>query len=143
MSMSAARSTAISLALASSGLVACSASHPISKAVTTYARGMPPGVKVFHLMTAAPKPIVAREGTDKVYVTTWGSGSCPELPTQVRAEGPHRLVVKTRQHLPKGATVCTADLGPTTSTIQLPSKIDIAAPITVEVNGTVLTLDPS
>lgn len=60
----------------------------------------------------------------------------------MRADGQHRLIVKTKEHLFKGDNACTADLAATTSTVKLPAGIDVTTPLRVEVDGTVITLDP-
>ena len=51
------------------------------------------------------------------------SSTCPNLPVTVRADGPSHLVIKTKQSAT--LTACTLDLAPSTSTVALPSNIDL------------------
>lgn len=78
----------------------------------------------------------------QLYLVTWGSSSCPKLPTKVAADGAHHLVIRTKAYLAKGDNACTADLGPTTSTVTLPPESDDAAELRVDVDDTALTLPP-
>jgi hypothetical protein len=123
---------------------ACSHQTELSSALIDHSRGGPPPS-----VTASPRaandtsPSVAWAQPDEIYVTTFGSSSCPRLPTSVKASRPHRVTVKTAQrYLHKSDTSCTADLGPTTSTIRLPGGIDATSTLIVTVDGTPVTLQP-
>jgi hypothetical protein len=113
------------------GIAGCSSgpSGPKSIAVTHY-RGLPPGA-------TPPRPFPSL-GVDagwragRLDVTTWGSGSCPAVPTRVRARGTHAVEVTISADY-SGA--CTADMAPTTFVVEPPSGIAAAGPLTVMVRG--------
>ncbi|HEU5155694.1 MAG TPA: hypothetical protein VFU43_01775 [Streptosporangiaceae bacterium] len=109
--------------------VGCSpgTTSPKSIAVTHY-RGLPPGVAPAQLSTGVNA--VWRAG--RLEITTWGSGSCPGVPTGLRARGAHALEVTISDDY-SGA--CTADLAPTTSVIEVPDGIASAGPLAVTVRG--------
>lgn len=127
-------------------VAACSGSgSSISKAVVTYTRGTPPGVSLGVSVSGAgddSEPFVTWAGPGRIFVVTYGSGSCPRLPTSVRSDGPHRVIVKTKAHLFDGDNACTADLGPTTITVNIPDDIVENAAFTVKVDGSTTTLNP-
>jgi hypothetical protein len=82
------------------------------------------------------KPFVTWATHDAVYVTTWGSGSCPRIPTSVHARGVNKVVITTVEHdFFAGDNACTSDLGPTTSTVLLPEEIDRTRAVMVDVDG--------
>ena len=115
------------------GLSACSDSgdSKVATAVVTHAFGLPPGItKLSGGATWAQD--------HQICVTTYGSSSCPRLPTSVKAHGPHEVRIKTAE--PDGN--CTSDLGPTTSTVKLPAEIDDTAALTVSIDGTSTHLGP-
>jgi hypothetical protein len=133
-----ASATALVSAISALPLTACSSSPKLPHEVITYSKGVPPGIT-----PATSPPMVPSVGwapSGRISVVTMGSSSCPNLPATVDAEGPHHLIIKTKQHATGQA--CTADLGPTTSTVALPSGIDPSRPLRVEVDGTVRTLVP-
>ena len=123
-------------------VTACSgiSSEPISKAVITHYRGAPAG-----LTGSSHGPddgsFAVRISADQVAVTTWGGSSCPDLPTSVRGHGAHEVDIITATQVPGGAGgSCTADLSPTTSTVELPAGIDTAAALTVVLDGKSIAL---
>ena len=132
-----------SAAVISLGVTACSSSGDsrVATAVVTHVQRLPPGV------TEPPgtfdpqnlKPFARWAQSHAIYVTTWGSGSCPRLPTSVHADGAHKVQIKTAEH---GGPNCTGDLGPTTSTVKLPPGTDDTAAIVVTIDGTPTELDP-
>jgi hypothetical protein len=133
-----ARAAALVSAISVLPLTACSSGPKLPHEVITYSKGVPPGITPVTSPPTAPSIGWAPDG--RIYVVTMGSSSCPNLPAIVDADGPHHLIIKTKQHATGQA--CTADLGPTTSTIALPSGIDPSLPLHVEVDGTVRTLVP-
>jgi len=119
-------------------LTACSRGPKLPHEVITYFKGVPPGITPATSPPTAPSVGWAPGG--RIYVVTMGSSSCPNLPATVHADSPHHLIIKTKQ-LATGQA-CTADLGPTTSTVALPSGIDPSLQLRVEVDGSVRTLVP-
>lgn len=120
-------------------VAACSGTgnSTVSAAVVTHTRGVPPNVgESIAPATGTPKPFATWAGPHQIYVTMWGSSSCPRLPTSVHAEGAHTLRIKTAEHyLHKGDDACTSDLAATTSTVNLPSTVDETAALTVSIDG--------
>ena len=75
-------------------------------------------------------------------LTTYGSSSCPNVPVGVEVSGPQRLHVRVAEDHSESrsandgiAYVCTDDLGPTTSVVELPEGIDPQAQLTIVVSG--------
>jgi hypothetical protein len=122
-------------------LVACSHAQPgVARAVVTYERGLPPSAtpsRSFHT-----EPVASWADPRRIYVVTYGSSSCPSLPTVVRADGPHRVTIMTKEHLANGDDGCTSDLGPTTSTVTLPKDTDVTTPLTVDIDSVITKLPP-
>lgn len=115
----------------------------VAEQVATYVHGVPAGITMSSPSASGiPKSLVSWAGAHQLYVTTVGSGSCPTLPTSVHADGAHRVVIHTALVHRSGVNACTADLGPTTSTIDLPARIDSTAQLTVDIDGTSMTLEP-
>ena len=79
-------------------------------------------------------------GASRLVVVTQGSSYCPNLPTDVVADGAHHVRISTAMWSPPGANGCTSDLAPTSSTVALPTGIDASGPLTVTVDGADLTL---
>ena len=128
----------IATGVLAAALAACVGSGPaLSSAVVTYSHGFPPSVTFSR--NGSTTPIAAWAGPHRIYVIAWGSGSCPHLPTTVYSDRPNVLTVKTDEDS-FGADACTADLGPTTSTVDLPKGIDLTKPLRVDIDGTVTTL---
>jgi hypothetical protein len=123
------------------GVTACSSSGDsrVATAVVTHVRALPPGV------TEPPgafdphnlEPFARWAQSHAIYVTTWGSGSCPRLPTSVHADGAHKVQIKTAE---RGGPNCTADLAPTTSTVKLPPGTADTGAIVVTIDGTATEL---
>ena len=123
-----------------------SGSSPVATAVVAHVRGLPPGVSEPPPGTAAPgvlKSFATWAASHEIYVTTWGSSSCPKLPTSVHAKGAHRVQISTAGiSLHKGENACTNDLAPTTSTVALPPSISDTAALVVTIDGTPTELGP-
>jgi hypothetical protein len=128
--------TAVLVAL----LAACSGSGATaSPDVVTHSQGLPPSITPSRF--ASTTPIAAWARKHQIYVVVWGSGSCPHLPTTVYADRHNDLTVKTTEQS-FGADACTADLGPTTSIVNLPTGIDLSKPLRVTIDGALTTLAP-
>jgi hypothetical protein len=115
----------------------------VATAVVTHVQGLPPGVTQPPDAAAAgiPKPFATWAASHEMYVTTWGSSSCPRLPTSVHAKGAHGAQINTAEHyLHKGDNACTSDLAATTSTVRLPLEIDDTAALAVTIDGTLTEL---
>ena len=122
---------AAGLCVAVAGVSGCSSgpTGPKSIAVTHY-RGIPPGAE-----TARPLPrtgVNAAWRDGRLEITTWGSGSCPGVPTRARARGQHAVEVTISADY---SGVCTTDLSPTTSVIEVPAGIAATGPLTVTMRG--------
>ncbi|MBO0812068.1 MAG: hypothetical protein J2P23_08465 [Microlunatus sp.] len=102
-----------------------------------YFKGLPRGVSIRpeDRRTDHPKPWAARAGRRTIWVMTWGSGSCPELPSAVTATAPDRLVIQTHILAAGRHAICTADLVVTTSLVRLPAEIDAGRALVVRVDG--------
>jgi hypothetical protein len=84
---------------------------------TTITRGGPPGAPN---LPAGGKPYaVVVTDLRRLELTTWGSGSCPAVPVAWSPAGTGRLAVSVSTG---GGGPCTADYGPTTSTVPLPAS---------------------
>lgn len=86
-------------------------------------------------------PCAAWAGAGSIYVTTWGSGSCPNIPISVRVAGRALLVIRTHDLVAPG-TPCTADLTATTSVLRLPTTIDATGSLAVQIDGIMRRLPP-
>lgn len=106
-----------------------------SSAVVRHFTGLPRGVHATKCgpMPRAQVPCVMWAGAHSIYVVTWGSGSCPNIPRSVTARSPRLVVIRTFELGGDGA--CTADLAPTTSVVRLPSSVDDSVPVVVRVDG--------
>jgi len=62
-------------------------------------------------------------------VVTFGSSSCPPVPTSISAPEPERIVV---EFTPSPNDPCTADLAPTTHRLDLPGDVQAVAGVTAE-----------
>jgi hypothetical protein len=115
----------------------------VSSAVVRHFTGGPQGVTWLGRRGSPtdPDPRAAWAGSGRVYVITYGSSSCPSIPTSVDAADAHHLVVKTVVHdFFEQDDACTADLGPTTSVVEIPREIDDHHPVLVEIDGVVIAL---
>ena len=82
-------------------------------------------------------------GPRAIYLVTYGSGSCPRIPTQVKAVGQHDVRIDTAEHIAQGNVGCAGVLGPTTITVTLPHDTDTAGPLRIDVDGSVTTPESS
>lgn len=67
------------------------------------------------------------EGGRSISITTWGSSSCPPVPTALEATAPDAVTVHFE---PSPFDPCTADMAPTTHELSLPVEVD-ARPLTI------------
>lgn len=82
-----------------------------------------------------------RGGLATIYVITWGSALCPEIPSLVFALHRDFLDVRTVVHdFFPGDNGCSSDLAPTTSVVALPTLIDEHHAVTVLIDGTTTRL---
>ena len=72
---------------------------------------------------------------DQLILTTWGSGSCPLLPTAVTVQGAHRIAISLATQY--GSDVaCTADLTATDSVIVAPPGSTRPVPLSLRSKAT-------
>lgn len=121
------------------GISACATpAHPeVSPAVTRHFKGLPKGTTIprDRRTESKPKPWATWAGQRSVYVMTWGSGSCPKLPSSVRAIGANRVVIRTREISYQQDAVCTADLAVTTSVVRLPQTVATTHAVLIWIDG--------
>lgn len=103
--------------------------RPESIAATSYP-GLPSGAPDQSVRSGATLA-VWMDG--RLALTTWGSGSCPAVPVALTA--PDADTVDITLSADYGASACTADLGPTTSVLELPEKVKGSGPLTVKVHA--------
>ena len=129
-------------------LVACTGgpgdSH-VSSAVIHHFKGLPSGESVpvdqRDGSSEDLKPWAAWASADTIYVMTWGSGSCPRVPTSVKVEASNHVVISTVEHdFYSGDTACSGDLAVTTSEVRLPSDVNGRSGLLVEIDGTTTRL---
>jgi hypothetical protein len=102
----------------------------------SHTKGLPPTVTP---TDTAGQSLVGWSGLRLMYLVTYGSGSCPRLPTSVSATGSNQLAITTASD---SDGPCTMDFGPTTSVVDVPQGIDDTKPVQVTVDGVVLTVPP-
>lgn len=74
----------------------------------------------------------------ELLITTWGSSSCPRLPSSVEADA-STVVVETRQFNFFSGNDCTTDASPTTSTVAVPPGVVVDRAIRVVIDGIAVT----
>ena len=107
-----------------------------STPTVSHSKGLPPAVTP---TDTSGQSIVGWSGPGLMYLVTYGSGSCPKLPTSVSAAGSNQLTLTTA---PSSDGPCTMDFGPTTSVVDVPPGIDDTKPVEVTVDGVVSTVPP-
>jgi hypothetical protein len=78
----------------------------------------------------------------QLILTTWGSGTCPSLPTSVSMQSDQRIVIGLASNYGRDDVGCTADLSPTDSVILAPSGLDASKPAVAAIQGRQVTLAP-
>ena len=107
-----------------------------STPTVSHTRGLPPTVTP---TGTSGQSIVGWSGPGRMYVVTFGSGSCPKLPTSVSATGGNQLTITTAA---SSDGPCTMDFGPTTSVVDVPPGIDDTKAVQVTVDGVASTIPP-
>jgi hypothetical protein len=118
---------------------ACGSGGPthshVSAAVIDHFKGVPKGGLPPTCGAPSTQTCVAWADDHSIYVITWGSGSCPMIPTSVDAKGDQEVVIRTVDHdFFKGDNACTTDLATTTSVVRVPETIDRSKILTVDVD---------
>lgn len=109
--------TAIALAL-----VGCSAASSIA---TETVRGVPSGVTLTDDEQSGEQPVaVWTDNRETLTVITWGSSSCPPIPTALDLEAAMQLNLR---FAPTNEQVCTADFAPTSHVFTTPDGISFSA----------------
>jgi len=109
--------TAIALAL-----VGCSAASSIA---TETVRGVPSGVTLTDEEQNGDQPVaVWTDNRETLTVITWGSSSCPPVPTALELEAAMQLNLR---FAPPSEQVCTADFAPTSHVFATPDGISFSA----------------
>lgn len=104
----------------------------------------PPGVwsadavDVPHPSGGAVRVAAGLNDRGELLITTWGSSSCPRLPSSVEADG-SSVVVETNEFNLFGGDGCTSDASPTTSSVSLPSGVSVGRSLRVVIDGTAVS----
>jgi hypothetical protein len=133
-------------ALSACGTAATPGGPALSSAPIGSATGSTPTVSHTKGLPATVTPtdtsgqsIIGWSGPGQMYLVTFGSGSCPKLPTSVTATGTNQLTIATA---PSSDGPCTMDFGPTTSVVDVPQGIDDTKPVQVTIDGIASTVPP-
>jgi hypothetical protein len=105
-------------------------------ASVSHTKGLPPTVTP---SVTTGQSLLGWTGRGRMYLVTYGSGSCPKLPTSVSASGSNQLTITTAS---TSDGPCTMDFGPTTSVVDVPQGIDDTKPVQVTVDGVASTVPP-
>ena len=87
---------------------------------------------------AAPIPLLRWHSAHQLILTTWGSGSCPPLPTAVTLQNAHRLTISLASH----PGPCTADLTPMNSVLEAPTGLESSTRAVANIHGDEVALAP-
>lgn len=109
--------TAVAFALAG-----CSAASSIA---TETVRGVPSGVTLTDEEQSGEQPVaIWTDNRETLTVVTWGSSSCPPVPTALELEAAMQLNLR---FAPPSEQVCTADFAPTSHVFTTPDGISFSA----------------
>jgi hypothetical protein len=109
--------TAVAFALAG-----CSAASSIA---TETVRGVPSGVTLTDEEQSGEQPVaIWTDNRETLTVVTWGSSSCPPVPTSLELEAAMQLNL---EFAPPTEQVCTADFAPTSHVMTTPDGISFSA----------------
>ncbi len=118
---------ATALAALCLALTGCSA--PVSVASDTSAGGPPGFDGSGGLLNGQPSAIWI-SGRREFAIVTFGSSSCPPVPTAISAPDATHIAITFVQ---SPNTPCTADIGPTTHKFDVPGGVDADGSVTVDV----------
>lgn len=103
-------------------LAGCSAASSIA---TETVRGVPAGVTLTDDEQLGEQPVaVWADNRETLTVVTWGSSSCPPVPTSLDVES---AALMNLRFAPPVAEVCTADFAPTSHVFTTPDGISTGA----------------
>ncbi len=103
-------------------LVGCS---PASSIATETVRGVPSGVTLTDDEQLGEQPVaVWTDNRETLTVVTWGSSSCPPVPTSLNVESAMLLNLR---FAPPTDQACTADYAPTSHVFATPDGISFSA----------------
>lgn len=140
------------VAVLTGGLAACTSEPPSAAESTatdrpaTNAATWSPAATDGTVDLAVPRSpgdaTVARLDERTMLLTTWGSGSCPLVPTTLDVVSDAEIAVAVHDRFadPDVPRSCTADLTPSSAVVELPAELDHSGPIVVRVNAVVLEL---
>lgn len=102
--------------------------------------GLPPGITESPLPPEhSPVPLAFTDPVDArvLWISSWGSSSCPTIPTaySLSADGALTLTVEpdhSKAVISDGHAVCTADLALVSTSITLPDNVEIPADVTLQ-----------
>jgi len=92
-------------------------------------------------VTGEDTAVVAGDDDRHVQVVTFGSSTCPVLPTDVAWDDDGQVLRIELSGPDAYSGPCTMDLAPTTSVVALPDDSPDAAGLTVEVDGRSVVVD--
>lgn len=107
-----------------------------STPTVSHTKGLPPSITI---TDTSGQSVVGWLGAGQMYLVTYGSSTCPRLPTSVTAAAGNRLTITTA---PTSDGPCTMDFGPTTSVVDVPQGISDTQPVQVTVDGVASTVPP-
>lgn len=114
--------TVFAAAAVAFALAGCSAASSIA---TETVRGVPSGVTLTDEEQSGEQPVaVWTDNRETLTVMTWGSSSCPPVPTSLELEA--ALLINLR-FAPPTEQVCTADYAPTSHVFTTPDGISFSA----------------
>lgn len=88
-------------------------------------RGVPSGVTLTAEEQRGDQPVaVWTDNRETLTVVTWGSSSCPPIPTALELEAAMQLNLR---FAPTNEQVCTADFAPTSHVFATPDGISFSA----------------
>lgn len=103
-------------------LVGCSAASSIASETV---RGVPSGVTLTDAEQTGEQPVaVWTDNRETLTVVTWGSSSCPPVPTSLELES---AMLLNLTFAPPNDEVCTADFAPTSHVFNTPDGISFSA----------------
>jgi hypothetical protein len=118
------RLLASALVAGPAALVLAGCSAPSSIATETV-RGVPSGVTLTDAEQTGEQPVAIWTGNrETLTVVTWGSSSCPPVPTSLDLESAMLLNLR---FAPPTDQVCTADFAPTSHVFATPNGISFGA----------------